>query len=699
MPPVRSISHTATLLAPPRVLRAYTAVRDQLLALRDPSGHWSGALSTSALATATAVMALEMVRRGDSTTRAGGAGPTAGSDPPAEGDVGAEPASRLTPAARPEMIRRGLRWLAEHRNLDGGWGDTTKSVSNISTTMLARAVFHACGAEDEHRRVVDDAVRWLDRAGGVPAVVRRYGKDRTFSAPILTHCALAGLVDWKEVIPLPFELACLPPRFYSAVRLPVVSYALPALIAIGQVRHHHRPTRNPLARVARDLSKARSLRVLERIQPANGGFLEATPLTSFVTMSLAGMGLSSHPVARKGVEFLMNSVRPDGSWPIDTNLATWVTTLSVHALGDDLPEEARGPIRDWLLGQQYREPHPYTNAAPGGWAWTDLPGGVPDGDDTPGALLALMSLDSESLASGGRQPPGTFGGFGPQDDGDHRGADTPRSPSVRSALELGIHWLLNLQNRDGGWPTFCRGWGTLPFDRSAPDLTAHCLRAIQHWLSSAECGVRIAERGAGSAGRSVNSAFPTPHSALRATRAIARGYRYLARTQRPDGSWLPLWFGNQHAANDENPVYGTARVLAAYHDCGRTDCQSVREGLRWLVAAHNADGGWGGAKGIASTVEETALATDAVLALAPEHPAGWKGVEWLLKRVEAGTHGETSPIGFYFAKLWYFEGLYPLAFTTAALRRAATLAAAGEGVVSRRPVNAARGERSGRSRQ
>ena len=32
---------------------------------------------------------------------------------------------------------------------------------------------------------------------------------------------------------------------------------------------------------------------------------------------------------------------------------------------------------------------------------------------------------------------------------------------------------------------------------------------------------------------------------------------------------------------------------------------------------------------------------------------------------------EPSPIGFYFAKLWYFERLYPLIFTVAALGRAA----------------------------
>src|SRR6188768_211805 len=49
-------------------------------------------------------------------------------------------------------------------------------------------------------------------------------------------------------------------------------------------------------------------------------------------MSLAGAGAVDDPVVRKGVEFLKATVRPDGSWPIDTNLATWVTTLATNAL-------------------------------------------------------------------------------------------------------------------------------------------------------------------------------------------------------------------------------------------------------------------------------------------------------------------------------------------------------------------------------
>ncbi|MEZ6066585.1 MAG: prenyltransferase/squalene oxidase repeat-containing protein [Planctomycetaceae bacterium] len=383
------------------------------------------------------------------------------------------------------LIEGGIAWLVAHQNSDGGWGDTTKSFSNISTTMLCHAVLvlsrelrvessdrwaaqtqteepphHPLPTTDAAlNHAIDTAAAYIAKAGGIPALKARYGKDKTFSVPILTHCALAGLVDWKEITPLPFELACLPARFYKTVRLPVVSYALPALIAIGQVRHHFAPTWNPVTRIARNLAKAKSLEVLERIQPPNGGFLEATPLTSFVTMSLAAMGLTDHPVVRKGVEFITASARPDGSWPIDTNLATWVTTLSVNALGDDLPQESRLPILNWLLDQQYSEVHPYTNADPGGWAWTDLPGGVPDADDTPGAMLAVLEL-----VKGVDSPSQTASGIG--------GDDNDVRQRVDAAVEGATKWLLGLQNRDGGFPTFCRGWGTLPFDRSSPDITA-----------------------------------------------------------------------------------------------------------------------------------------------------------------------------------------------------------------------------------
>src|SRR5207244_1087363 len=284
--------------------------------------------------------------------------------------------------------------------------------------------------------------------------------------------------------------------------LKVVSYAPPALIAIGQALHRHRPTRNPFTLLLRTLTRKKTLRLLEAIQPSSGGFLEATPLTSFVTMSLAGSGQADAPVTHKGVEFLVRSAREDGSWAIDTNLATWVTTLSVQALGDALPAADRRAVRGWLLGQQYRKVHPYTGAAPGGWAWTDLPGGVPDADDTPGAILALAAL--------------------------------PEHPATGRALEQARRWLYYLQNNDGGTPTFCRGWGHLPFDRSGCALTAHAARAIKGWAP-------VLPRMLDEVGIGFDDA--TAEEAVQHN--INNGLTYLKDSQRPDGSWLPLWFGNQ----------------------------------------------------------------------------------------------------------------------------------------------------------
>src|SRR4030095_5706366 len=131
--------------------------------------------------------------------------------------------------------------------------------------------------------------------------------------------------------------------------------------------------------------------------------------------------------------------------------------------------------------------HPYTHAAPGGWAWTDLPGGVPDADDTSGALLALKTLPCEGDA--------------------------------RQHAHAGIRWLLDLQNRDGGIPTFCRGWGALPFDRSSADLTAHTLRAWTAWQPHLSAVLK-----------------------QRLERSIPRALAFLKQAQRDDGSWVPLWF-------------------------------------------------------------------------------------------------------------------------------------------------------------
>jgi squalene-hopene/tetraprenyl-beta-curcumene cyclase len=385
-------------------------------------------------------------------------------------------------------------------------------------------------------------------------------------------------------------------------------------------------------------------------------------------------------VIDEGIRFIMNSVRPDGSWPIDTNLATWVTTLSVNALaaaGDLESLDTKEQILTWLLNQQYKERHPYTGADPGGWAWTDLPGGVPDCDDTPGVMLAITTLGYNE--------------------------DLPKDVPFGAGFEA-INWLTSLQNRDGGWPTFCRGWGVLPFDRSGADLTAHALRALtcwsMKWFGHVAGGDPKNQPDYDEMVEKVGSWWDAwSRVEIDFDNSAVDGIRFLSEQQRPDGSWLPLWFGNQHAKDDINPVYGTARVLAAYRDLNMTDSPECQRGVTYLLSVQNADGGWGGAKDCPSSVEETALAVEVLVDLVqpregeapaePNHVPGsagashvpgsagaspsheiQRGLAWLVEAVESGRFREPSPIGFYFAKLWYFEKLYPLIFTVAALGRA-----------------------------
>jgi squalene-hopene/tetraprenyl-beta-curcumene cyclase len=794
-----------------RLRAAYEQVKRELLAERTPDGHWVGELSSSALATATAVSALAEVRKVQSLK------------PKVQGQGGSAVASTLDlgPGTLDSLIARGVTYLASQQNPDGGFGDTDLSHSNIATTYLVVAALHLADVADRHPDLLARANAYIDRKGRLAALRERYGIDKTFVVPIMTNLALAGLLDWREIDPLPFELACVPQSLYRFVGMPVVSYAIPALVAIGQARYFHAPPRNPLTRLVRWLSITRSLQVLRRMQPDSGGYLEATPLTAFVVMSLAsiqcgplaprvdnaaddretsmnpvrpaafyGNSRSELPtlprsiandVILEGVKFLAASIRPDGSWPIDTNLATWNTTLAMNALagaGEDVaellggnegavgnalrgvPESQEVPalanhgtaqrpfptgnVLDWLLSCQHTKRHPFTGADPGGFGWSDLSGAVPDADDTAGALLALHALDPTIPSFSGRRT------------------------SIELAADHALGWLDVLRNRDRGWPTFCRGWGRLPFDRSGTDLTAHALRAFARYQSYFEHS-DLDDYGV---------AEPKNRGNVRSA------LQYLRMSQRAEGSWSPLWFGNQDHPEEDNPVYGTAKVLFAYRDLGMMESPEAQRGVAWLVANQNADGGWGSgvwqraaelqnAKcklqnancgtvqkdqaiqadvarvqsvnavtdlgdpshsvpstqylvlstgqpdampapicNLQSSVEETALAVEALLAACPRNATEgvrysapeprtpnpeWrnategvpysapeprtlntepliaaveKGLTWLIERVERGEHRQPAPIGFYFAKLWYYERLYPLTFTVAALGRA-----------------------------
>ena len=584
----------------------YEMLAGLLKAERNDAGFWNGRLSSSALGTAVAIVALKL--NGD------------------ESDL--------------QLIINGLDWLLGHGNDDGGFGDTPESKSNVSTSLLCYAAIRYCG---EGGQRLGDAIlgvecylgrQGVDLTNGdvVSSVLRFYGNDLTFPTPIIAMLVICGVLD-KEAcagIPqLPFEFTLFPPSWYGVFSLRVVSYAIPALIAVGIFIFVARTRHNPIMRWIRSRSIQPALRRLEALIPASGGFLEAIPLTAFVSMCLIASGLETSPASTKGLAFLRNRQRPDGSWPIDTDLSTWVTTLTVKAFGSQMHEEfpvaEANTLATHLKSIQYTAIHPFNMAQPGGWGWTDFPGSVPDVDDTSGAILALVELY--------------------------------RSDEDAESIIGGCRWLTRLQNRDGGFPTFCRGWGKLPFDCSCPDLTGHAMLALARSLEVVGDRMPVELRKA-------------------AKRCIARSLIFLGNAQNDNGCWWPLWFGNQLAANQRNPVYGTAMIVVYLKDgllCNSID-ESGKEHIRRMVSdasvflldQQNENGSWGGEFGIPGTIEESALAISALIG--GNQSAVRNGFAWLEREVTQ--HGmRSSPIGLYFAMLWYDEKLYPVIFYFEALRR------------------------------
>ena len=562
-----------------KIQRMIDMLREKILAARSDEGNWRGQLSSSAISTSVALFALHISGKEENLP----------------------------------YVRNAVGWLKLTMKPDGTWGDSLESPSNMTATLLTYASLYALGeAPEQTKKYLTDKFGGYSDSHIINGVLNYYGTDRTFSAPILMMCALAGVIsDWEKTPQLPFELSVLPQRFFRFLQLPVVSYAIPALIAVGILRF--RKGKRNLFSPLRESFIPKSLKVLIRLQPNDGGFLEAAPLTAFVALCLTGAGLGDHPVTEKAMAFLKATVRKDGSWPIDTDLSNWVTTLCVKALGDDLSDKQR--MTQIIRRNASAVRHPYTGAQPGGWGWSDLSGSVPDGDDTSGALVALHTLCE-----------GVY----------------------YDEVTNGIRWLMDLQNRDGGMPTFCKGWGKLPFDRSSADISAHAVLAMELWKDQ----------------------LPEPLK-RRCKESILNLLRWIVNAQSAEGSWTPLWFGDQNASDEKSPVYGTATVVDYLSVSENPAAKMVADkGVNYLLSAQNEDGGWGGAKGIASKATLTARALAALSShLTEDDKALERGVDFLYERYITGRLLEKEPIGLYFSRLWYSEELYSPTFLLYALKR------------------------------
>lgn len=682
-----------------RLSIAHKSVRAELLA--EFGGNcWTGHVSSSPVATAAAVAALVVSHRQCSNIVL-----------PEKSATDSQVIEQLVQCDLSELLLEAVHWLAKRQNDDGGWGDCEGVGSDVSATMLVQAAFRLTGIPAKYADLMMRADQYVESQGGVAGLKREVGPDKSYVASILTACALADMVSWRQVPTLPFEWCSVPSRLQHDMGL-MARWGTPLVMAVGLAKFHNDPPRNPITRFARRRLRKKTLAYLEQLQAADDSFQGSPLSTAFIVMSLASTGCQEHPIVERGVEYLLSSVRADSSWSVAMNFATtntarayesltagmaespyawheqhdtatigspWSdTATSRDTLADQMPvhvavaengmphesraddcSAVREKAIDWLLKTQRTAPCVSTNAPPGGWGVSDAAGAEPNSISTACALVALARAWHADAAA-------------------HRGR-------IERAAQLGINWLLEMQNDDGGWPTYCKDDDMHPFDGSAVDPTAQAMRALAAWqrLWHAESQ------------RAPNGALSKTLGWMVA--AIEQGLQYLESQQREDGSFVPMWFGDEYQAEDENPVLGTALVLAA---CGELHCCNSNLAQRaagWLVASQHSGGGWGPPRAPVDysdgdraanmrswrendtlakfcSVEETAAAVSALVPFAEMSPAlersVTRGLEWLSSAAEEDRLRRPAIVGFYLSQIWYYERLYPLVFAAGALSRA-----------------------------
>lgn len=542
------------------------------------------------------------------------------------------------------LIRRLASRILDKQRPGGSWTwYHDDDEGHLSATVEAYYALLYSGTVDQTDEALQKAKRFIIAKGGLHNV-----------SGLLTKVILAvtGQVPWPRFRQIPIEMMLLPSSLpisfhdlssYARVHLaPVLiladlkfvirTEATPDLSELltadpdPALREHEQESRwfpfaeqikagiQKLALLPEELHQQALRRaesyMLDRIEP-NGTLYSYASSTFLMIYALLALRYdANHPVIRNALQGLKSLAgETDGQQHIQNSSSTvWDTALISHALqaagySAEHPAIARADayllsrqhtkLGDWSLGLD----HPL----PGGWGFSDVNTIIPDVDDTTAALRAL------------RATPARFG------------------PQFREARDRGLHWVLSMQNRDGGWPAFEKGKDSALLTRLLPVDGAEAA-AIDP--SSADLTGRTLEYLGSEAGFDIAHPF------------VRRGADWLIRHQKPDGSWYGRW-GICYIYGTWAAITGLMAVRAPKQHV------SVLKAVQWLDSIQNPDGGWGEScrsdqvKAYvplhASTPSQTAWALDALVAV-HQVPADsiQKGILTLSEMVLHGNAGWTA---------------------------------------------------------
>jgi squalene-hopene/tetraprenyl-beta-curcumene cyclase len=502
-----------------------------LLARRRNDGSWQDYLPSAAISTASSVVALHFA---DPHRSAG-------------------------------LIAAGLDWLRRTQLPGGGWGDAPGQPGTLTHTAFAVGALKFL-AQDEAAGDWRLGLDWINSNGGTAAVAdpKRCG----LHALCLQWLALAGLYEQDAIRRVPAVIALLPRRTRRKV-----SFVMPVLLSWLVMQRRTRQLSWPVRQLFR-LAEPRALAYFDELieyEPPDGGSQESPLLVSLNTFAFARVGVRPDLVSR-GVAYLRNTARADGSWPINRDLEFSATAFATMGLQDGGLTAKLESTQAWIRSCQWRRAFPATGCPPGAWTWS-ADSGWPNSDDTASGLITLHGF-----------------GFDDQD------------PQVA----LGVSWLLSMQNSNGSWSCFCRN-NHVALDAPCAVMTSHVITALRlaAGLTSADEPVGRAVRWLGRVQRADGSVpclwyrgdTAGTAAALEALAGLGLGNQgtagrcrqWLLRQQNADGGW-----GDGHGAGStsEETAWALTALLAAGEQPGSGGNGGADGGALWLASHRRPDGLW-----------------------------------------------------------------------------------------------------------
>ncbi len=557
----------------------------------------------------------------------------------------------------PERSQACARWIVEWQREDGSFPAHIRADDGgIAMTATCLAGMVAAG-DEACQPAIDKARAYLDARGGMSAV----------DPGTQLLLAMAGAMDPKALkgnytfyFAFPGVIALLAKRFNPGAIMFMIALGM-VTVTLRQRRHGSR--RGLLCRIA----SRRVRKFLFSLQSENGSWFDLPIATCWFVAALHGTGLEAeHPDllrARAYLEARKRSEADDDDDPAGLHVVAmdsdvWNTGLALRAItAAGVPEHSEPcqAAARALSDMQIRsaptpkifQPKPDAPRK-GGWAFTAQNPLQADTDDTGVALAGLASILRAGRAD----------------------------PALVETMNLGVEWLLAMQNRDGGWAAFAHG---LPKKRpGALDATLLMNPPRSLWGRMKLFFKKPPEMGdpstAGLTGRVLFALGQLGFDAR--DPAIAEAIDFLRDQQDYDlGAWWGMWMVNWLPAT-ACVLSGLAAVEADL------DQPWVQRAARFLLDHQNEDGGWGETP--ASYLDRaligrgesmpalSGLVTTALIDIGlGDTPAVAKAVRYLLtEQDEAGGWTDERWLQVVlFPDTLYFNGAHPNCFPLEALCR------------------------------